>query len=106
MCVADARSKGERIFIAEPLIALAEQIYTRIGGEDTCMITGPSRKGSETADVVVCTFEVLARIAASEPQRLDGRRPLPVALVAPELEQRALEAADLGELAIFHMRPH
>ena len=72
MCVADARSKGERIFIAEPLIALAEQIYTRIGGDDTCMITGPSRKGSETADVVVCTFEVLARIAASEPQRLDG----------------------------------
>jgi len=74
MCVADARSKGERIFVAEPLIALAEQIYTRIGGADTCMITGPSRKGSDTADVVVCTYEVLARIASSEPHRLDGAR--------------------------------
>lgn len=71
-CVAIARARGQRIFVAEPLIALVEQIYTRIGGENICMLTGPSRKGAENADVVVCTYEVLARIASCEPQRLDG----------------------------------
>lgn len=71
-CVALARARGERIFVAEPLIALVEQIYARLGGDDICMLTGPSRKGVEGADVVVCTYEVLARLAACEPQRLDG----------------------------------
>jgi len=71
-CVALARAKKQRIFVAEPLIALVEQIYARLGGDDICMLTGPSRKGSEGADVVVCTYEVLARLAACEPQRLDG----------------------------------
>lgn len=71
-CVALARAKKQRIFIAEPLIALVEQIYARLGGENICMLTGPSRKGIEGADVVVCTYEVLARLAACEPQRLDG----------------------------------
>lgn len=75
-CVALARSRGQRIFVAEPLIALVEQIYQRLGGpgaSDLCMLTGPSRKGdSSTAGVVVCTYEVLARLAACEPERLDG----------------------------------
>jgi DEAD/DEAH box helicase len=71
-CVKLARERQQRIFVAEPLIALVEQIYTRIGGENICMLTGPSRKGSENADVVVCTYEVLARIASCEPHRLDG----------------------------------
>ena len=67
-----ARAKHQRIFVAEPLIALVEQIYARLGGDNICMLTGPSRKGFEGADVVVCTYEVLARLAACEPQRLDG----------------------------------
>jgi hypothetical protein len=71
-CVALARAKRQRIFVAEPLIALVEQIYARLGGDNICMLTGPSRKGLEGADVVVCTYEVLARLAACEPQRLDG----------------------------------
>ena len=71
-CVAIARERQQRIFVAEPLVALVEQIYARIGGERICMLTGPSRKGLENADVVICTYEVLARIASCEPQRLDG----------------------------------
>jgi len=71
-CVAIARERGQRVFVAEPLIALVEQIYTRIGGEGIRMLTGPSRKGQEDADVTVCTYEVLARIAACEPELLDG----------------------------------
>jgi len=75
-CVALARERGERVFVAEPLIALVEQIYARLGGagsEDLCMLTGPARKGdAERASVTVCTYEVLARLAAQEPERLDG----------------------------------
>lgn len=74
-CVALALERGQRIFVAEPLIALVEQIYTRLSpscGASICMVTGPSRKGDPDADVVVCTYEVLARIASSDPARLDG----------------------------------
>lgn len=73
-CVALARERAERLYIAEPLVALVEQIYTRIKGcgGDVAMRTGPSRKGSEDAPIVVCTYEVLARIVASETEAMDG----------------------------------
>jgi hypothetical protein len=71
-CVRLARRDAQRLFVAEPLIALVEQIYSRIGGEGLAMRTGPSRRGEEDADVCVCTYEVLARLAAAEPQALDG----------------------------------
>lgn len=73
-CVALARERGERLYIAEPLIALVEQIYTRVRGpgDDVAMRTGPSRKGEDAAPIVVCTYEVLARIVASDDEALDG----------------------------------
>jgi len=71
-CVALARARGERLYVAEPLIALVEQIYTRLGGADVAMRTGPSRKGAADAPIVVCTYEVLARIVAAETDALDG----------------------------------
>jgi superfamily II RNA helicase len=71
-CVRLARRDGQRLFVAEPLIALVEQIFSRIGGTDLAMRTGPSCRGQEDAAVCVCTYEVLARLAAVEPQALDG----------------------------------
>ena len=71
-CVRLAREADLRLLIGEPLIALAEQIYSRIGGEDLAMRTGPSRKGSEGASVVVGTYEALARMASTEPEFLTG----------------------------------
>lgn len=70
--IAVAREQGQRIFVAEPLIALVEQIYSRLKGEDVCMLTGPSKRGAEAADVTICTFEVLASKAAAQPECLDG----------------------------------
>ena len=68
-------SAGEILYVAEPLIALAEQVYNRLGGEREarCALrTGPSRRGGDDESrVVVCTYEVLARICLSSPQRLD-----------------------------------
>ena len=68
-------SAGEILYVAEPLIALAEQVYNRLGGEREarCALrTGPSRRGDDDESrVVVCTYEVLARICLSSPQRLD-----------------------------------
>ena len=63
-----------QIFVAEPLIALAEQVYARLGGpqnESLCLRTGPSRKGNWDAPVIVCTYEVLASRCATGPQALD-----------------------------------
>lgn len=70
--VAVARERGQRIYVCEPLIALVEQIYQRIPGEDVRMLTGPSKKGSEEADVTICTYEVLATKASAQPECLDG----------------------------------
>lgn len=70
--VAVARERGQRIYVCEPLIALVEQIYQRIPGEDVRMLTGPSKKGSEEADVTICTYEVLATKAGAQPECLDG----------------------------------
>lgn len=70
--IAVARADGSRIYVAEPLIALVEQIYSRVRGDDVCMLTGPSKKGVEAADVTICTFEVLASKAGAQPECLDG----------------------------------
>jgi hypothetical protein len=71
-------SEGETLYIAQPLIALAEQVYSRLGGAREprlALRTGPSRKGlGEDICVTVCTYEVLARICMSAPQALDPCR--------------------------------
>lgn len=70
--IAVAREQRQRIFVAEPLIALVEQIYSKLKGDDVRMLTGPSKKGCEDGDVTICTFEVLASKAAGQPECLDG----------------------------------
>ena len=100
-CVALARAKHQRIFVAEPLIALVEQIYARLGGDNICMLTGPSRKGFEGADVVVCTYEVLARLAACEPQRLDGGP----RIVLDELHFLGTDRGPVIEEILAHCQP-
>lgn len=71
-------SAGETLYIAQPLIALAEQVYTRLGGDKEprlALRTGPARKGAgDDICVTVCTYEVLARICMSTPQALDPCR--------------------------------
>jgi len=74
-CARLARAAGERLYVAEPLIALVEQIYARMRDEGgVAMRTGPGRRGDDDAPVTVCTYEVLARAASVEPERLDGCR--------------------------------
>jgi hypothetical protein len=55
---------GSRVYVAEPLIALVEQMYAALllRGVPTAMRTGPSSRGDgETCVALVCTYEVLAR---------------------------------------------
>ena len=64
-CITDT---GHTICIAEPLIALTEQIYATLRGlveeKELMLRTGPIVKGDiDVARVLVCTYEVLARIA-------------------------------------------
>jgi hypothetical protein len=58
---------GAVLCVAEPLIALAEQMHerlTRAGVPRVALLTGPSRKLPKEGevDVYVCTYEVLARM--------------------------------------------
>lgn len=62
-----AVERNERIVVAEPLIALVEQVYAKLvsslPGASVDMRTGPSVKEAHAglpADVTVCTYEVLA----------------------------------------------
>lgn len=53
--------------VAEPLIALAEQMHRKLeglfGAERVCLVTGPSRVGhASEATCLVCTYEVVARM--------------------------------------------
>lgn len=61
-----SRELGMLCIIAEPLIALAMQIYDRLGGgADTALLTGPLKKGFDigSAKVVVGTYEAIARLS-------------------------------------------
>lgn len=61
-----SRELGTICVIAEPLIALAMQIYDRLGGgDDTMLLTGPLKKGFDLGDtrVVVGTYEAIARLS-------------------------------------------
>jgi len=68
----------EHLYVAQPLIALAEQVFSRLGGKTDpriCLRTGPSRKGEgEDVRVTVCTYEVLARKCLSDPEALAAVR--------------------------------
>lgn len=74
-----AQRPGEVLYVAQPLIALAEQVYTRLGGprEGLALRTGPVRQGDDEESIVVCTYEVLARKCLSDPTSL-ARCPLVV----------------------------
>lgn len=71
-CVRVAREEGSSLLIGEPLIALAEQIFHRLGGPGLAMRTGPSRRGEEQAPIVVGTYEALARALSTDPQQSSG----------------------------------
>jgi len=66
---------GQHLFVTQPLIALAEQVFARIGGgrnNKICLRTGPSCSvSSDDACVTVCTYEVLSRMCLKCPQALD-----------------------------------
>ena len=65
---------GRSLYVAQPLIALAEQVYARLKGETTdkiCLRTGPSCSGhDDEALITICTYEVLSRICIKNPQAL------------------------------------
>ena len=69
-------SPSAHLFVAQPLIALAEQVFARLGGPDNAAIalrTGPARCGDDDdARVTVCTYEVLARRCLTNPGALDA----------------------------------
>jgi hypothetical protein len=68
-----ARSSGSRLFVCEPLVALAVQIYRRLGGRscpDICLRTGLRCQGEAEAPIQVCTFEVLCRSLERRPDFL------------------------------------
>lgn len=64
-------SGSGHLYVAEPLIALAEQVFKRLTREANsriCLRTGPSRQGgSDEVLVTVCTYEALARRFLSNP---------------------------------------
>ena len=70
-----ARAAGLRLLVGEPLVALACQIFERLGGrkaEGLALQTGMRSYGDpSTAAVRVATYEVLARVLSS-PDALDG----------------------------------
>lgn len=61
--------KNEKMVVAEPLIALVEQIHARlsraISRDHVEMRTGPSVRQARDAQVSVCTYEVLASCCGS-----------------------------------------
>ena len=64
-----AAQSNSTLCIAEPLIALAKQIYTVLSGRvDKALLslkTGPISKGElDEAKILICTFEVLARLTS------------------------------------------
>ena len=76
-----ARLKKTRLFVCEPLIALAAQIYQRLGGassQDLCLKTGLRCQGSPEAPIQICTFEVLCRLLTNSPNFLVDACPLVV----------------------------
>lgn len=64
------RRVGAVLCVAEPLIALAEQMHERLvraGLERSALLTGPSRRvPGDEIDVYVCTYEVLARMCQGQ----------------------------------------
>lgn len=66
-----AISRGEKFVVAEPLIALVEQVHAKLvksfPGVAVDMRTGPSVKTTDGVDalIVVCTYEVLATMCSS-----------------------------------------
>lgn len=67
-----AAQRGEKLVVAEPLIALVEQVHARLVASlpdiTVDMRTGPSVKETEgvEASITVCTYEVLASACSSE----------------------------------------
>jgi hypothetical protein len=67
-----AVARGQKLVVAEPLIALVEQVHARLAaslpGVAVDMRTGPSVKETASeASVTVCTYEVLASVCSSAP---------------------------------------
>jgi hypothetical protein len=76
-CAVIAHERGQRLFVAEPLIALVEQVYAKLkavfGSKSVDMRTGPSvKEASDEAIVTVCTFEVLATMCSAGADALSG----------------------------------
>ena len=65
---------GKPIYVAQPLIALAEQVYSRLNGDQNeriCLRTGPSCRGRSDQELVtICTYEVLSRACLKNPHLL------------------------------------